>query len=519
LHRNRDISTLEGRDRGGPARPITLADAMIAESMREVAAAVGAGRRTARELCDAAIVAIEAANPRLNAFLEITAEHARGQADAVDRAVAEGRPAGRLAGVPIAVKDNICTRFGRTTCASRMLAGYRSPFDATVIERLEAAGALVVGKTNLDEFAMGSSTENSAVGPTRNPWNHGRVAGGSSGGSAAAVAARLVAGALGSDTGGSVRQPAALCGVVGLKPTYGRVSRYGLVAFGSSLDQIGPLATSVADAALLLEVIAGQDPHDSTSAAEPAQGLVAAVDDAAVSARAAQLRIGVPREYFGEGLDIQVRDAVEAAIDVLRRQGARVVPVSLPHAAYCIAAYYLIATAEASSNLARFDGVHYGLRSARPQDIVDLYAASRSEGFGPEVKRRIMLGTFALSAGYHDAFYTRALRVRRLIRRDFDLALREADVLIGPVTPTPAFKLGEKTADPLQMYLADIYTISANLAGVPAISVPCGFSTEGLPIGLQLQGPVFGEATVLQAARLYERATQWHERTPPAAGG
>lgn len=496
-------------------RRANLADAMIAESMREVAAAVGAGRRPAREYCEAAIEAIEAANPRLHAFLEVTADHARSRADAIDRDIAAGRPAGPLAGVPLAVKDNLCTRFGRTTCASRMLAEYRSPFDATAIERLEAAGAVIVGKTNLDEFAMGSSTENSAVGPTRNPWDHGRVSGGSSGGSAAAVAARVVPGALGSDTGGSVRQPAALCGVVGLKPTYGRVSRYGLVAFGSSLDQIGPLATNVADAALLLETIAGRDPRDSTSASEPAHGLVAALDEAVVTARAGQLRIGVPREYFGDGLDPEVRDAVEAALEVFRGQGAQVVPVTLPHAPYCVAAYYLIATAEASSNLARFDGVHYGRRTGRPKDLIDLYASSRSEGLGAEVKRRIMLGTFALSAGYYDAYYTRALRVRRLIRRDFDLALRAADVLVGPVTPTPAFKLGEKTDDPLQMYLADIYTIAANLAGIPAISIPCGFSGDGLPIGLQIQGPVFGEATLLQAARLYERATHWHARTPP----
>jgi aspartyl-tRNA(Asn)/glutamyl-tRNA(Gln) amidotransferase subunit A len=480
-----------------------------------VAADVADGRRSASETCQAALDCIAQSNERLLAFLETTADHALAQARRIDADVAAGRPVGALAGVPIAIKDNICARFARTTCGSRMLRDYRSPYDATVVERIEAAGGVIVGKTNQDEFAMGSSTENSAFCATRNPWDLQRVPGGSSGGSAAAVAAGMVPLALGSDTGGSVRQPAAFCGIVGVKPTYGRVSRYGLVAYGSSLDQIGVLARSVPEAAALLRVIAGKDQRDSTSVDEIVPDYLAALTDESLSAVVRELRIGVPREYLAAGLDAEVRSAVEAAIEVYRRLGAQVVEVSLPNLRHCVAVYYVVAMAEASSNLARFDGVHYGHRAARVEDIVQMYSASRSEGFGPEVKRRIMLGTFALSSGYYDAYYDKALRARRLIREDFERALAQADVIVGPTTPTPAFRLGEKTSDPLQMYLGDVYTVPANLAGLPGLSIPCGFSSGGLPIGLQILGPLFGEPTLLAAARLYERATEWHTRRPP----
>jgi len=487
------------------------------ETAIDLAAQVASGRRRALDVCREALAWAERLDPQLGAFLELTPAHAEQQAARVDGDVAAGRPVGPLAGVPIAIKDVICTTFGRTTCGSKILAGYHSPFDATAVCRIEAAGGVIIGKTNLDEFAMGSSTENSSFRVTRNPWDSERVPGGSSGGSAAAVAAGIVPLALGSDTGGSIRQPAALCGIVGLKPTYGRVSRWGLVAYGSSLDQIGPLAANVADAALLLGVIAGKDPHDSTSVDQPVDDYVAGLEDVRLSDYAHELRIGAPQEYFGQGLDPQVRAAVEAALRVYESLGARRVAVSLPHSPYCVAAYYLVATAECSSNLARFDGVHYGRRTTRPRDIYDLYASSRAEGFGPEVKRRIMLGTFALSAGYYDAYYDKALRVRRLIQRDFDRAFEQVDVIACPTSPTPAFRLGEKTQDPLQMYLADVYTIAANLAGIPGISIPCGFSPGGLPIGLQLLGPLFGEKRLLQAARLYEHATDWHTRAPPLA--
>lgn len=469
-----------------------------------VAAAVSGEAQRAAEVCERSIAAIESSDAKIGAFLEITAAHARSRAGEVDSRKPADRSGYRLCGVPIAVKDNIATRFGHTTCGSKLLSQYRSPFDATVIRRIEAAGGVIVGKTNCDEFAMGSSTENSGFRATCNPHDPLRVAGGSSGGSAAAVAAGMVPLALGSDTGGSVRQPAAFCGVVGLKPTYGRVSRYGLVAYGSSLDQIGPIAGNVTDAALLLSVIAGHDPLDSTSASDPSADYVAEVADAKVADRSKSLRIGVPREYFGAGLDPEVRAAVEGAVDVFRRAGASIVDVSLPHTQFAIAAYYLIATAECSSNLARFDGVHFGQRSDARGDISALYSASRAMGFGAEVKRRIMLGTFALAAGYYEAYYEKALRARRLIHQDFQRVFQSVDVLVSPTTPTPAFRLGEKTGNPLTMYLADIYTISANLAGVPAISVPCGATTSGLPIGLQLMGRHFDEVTLLQAARLHE---------------
>ncbi|MFO0838613.1 MAG: Asp-tRNA(Asn)/Glu-tRNA(Gln) amidotransferase subunit GatA [Phycisphaerae bacterium] len=475
-----------------------------------ISAEVRAGRRRAEDVCAASLERIAARDDRIGAFLQVFRTAAMERARRVDaRIQARGLAPGDLplAGVPVAVKDNICTREGKTTCASRILADYRSPFDATVVARIEAAGGVILGKTNLDEFAMGSSTENSAVRPTRNPRNPEYVAGGSSGGSAAAVAAGMTPLALGSDTGGSVRLPAALCGVVGLKPTFGRVSRYGLVAFGSSLDQIGPLTTNVADAALLLGAIAGHDPHDSTSTGRPLDAYLAQLDDRALADRAGNIRIGLPREYFGEGLDSEVRAAVERAMGVYRKLGATTVDVSLPHTRFCIAAYYVIATAEASSNLARFDGVRYGRRAASPRDMFELYSRSRSDGLGAEVKRRIMLGTFALSSGYYDAYYARALKVRRLIQRDFEQAFAVCDVIACPTSPTPAFRIGEKAQDPLQMYLADVYTTAANLSGVPAVSLPCGVSRGGLPIGLQLMGPLFGESPVLQAARLYERET------------
>lgn len=461
---------------------------------------------------------IHRVEPQLRAFRELHEARAVERARRIDADRAQGRRLGALAGVTVALKDNICTAHGRTTCGSRMLAEYRSPYDATVVRRIEAEDAIVVGKTNCDEFAMGSSTENSAFGPTHNPWDTTRVPGGTSGGSAAAVAARQTHAALGSDTGGSIRQPAAFCGVVGLKPSYGRVSRFGLVAHGSSLDQIGPLATCVEDAALLTSVIAGPDASDATSSSYRVGNLLDALSDSALDARRAALRIAVPREYFGPGLTPEVRSCVEAALAVFERLGARRIDVSLPLTPYCIPTYYVIATAEASSNLARFDGVHYGRRSADGGRLDDLVAHSRRDGLGDEVKRRIMLGTFALSAGYQDAYYERALRVRRLIRDEFARVFEQADVIACPTTPSAAFRLGEKVDDPLQMYLADVYTTAANLACIPGISIPCGFSPAGLPIGLQLMGPAFGEEVLLQAARLYERETRWNLQAPPIAG-
>lgn len=418
-------------------------------------------------------------------------------------------PASPLFGAPVAVKDNICTADGLTTCGSKILANFKSPYDAHVVERLRDAGAVIVAKTNLDEFAMGSSTENSAFFSTRNPWDPERVPGGSSGGSIVAVAARLVPYALGSETGGSIRQPASFCGVTGLKPTYGRVSRFGLVAFASSLDQIGPVAVDARSVARLLRVIAGRDPRDSTSVDEPVPDYEAMLDEPT-----GKLRIGYAREYFGEGLHPETRRVVEAAMEMYRKLGAEVFEISLPHSAYTIACYYLICTAEASSNLARFDGVRYGHRTAEPADYIDMYSATRDEGFGSEVKRRIMLGTYALSSGYYDAYYLKALKVRTLIKNDFLEAFKKCDVILSPTTPTPAFKLGEKSDNPLEMYLADIYNCAANLAGIPAISIPCGFTDAGLPVGLQLMAPHFAEARLLQAAHAYQQATDFHVRRP-----
>jgi aspartyl-tRNA(Asn)/glutamyl-tRNA(Gln) amidotransferase subunit A len=467
---------------------------------RRIVADVRSGARSAREVLDEHLEAITRREPEIHAFNAVLADEARAAADAVDAAVARGDDPGPLAGVPLALKDNMCTRGLPTTCSSRILEGWRPPYDATVVDRVRAAGGVVIGKTNLDEFAMGSSTENSAFGPTRNPHDLTRVPGGSSGGSAAAVAAGFAPLALGSDTGGSIRQPAALCGVVGVKPTYGAVSRYGLIAFASSLDQIGPFAATVEDAALLLEVIAGHDALDSTSIARPAPELVAGLEEGVSG-----LRVGIVDEMTEiDGIEPQVRDAVRAAAAGLEAAGAKVDTVSVPSATYGIAAYYLIAPAEASSNLARYDGVRYGLR-VDAEDVAHMNAATREAGFGREVKRRIMLGTYALSAGYYDAYYGQAQRVRTLILRDFERVYDQFDVLIAATSPTVAFELGAKTADPLAMYLCDVCTVPVNLTGHPAMSVPFGTGDAGLPIGVQVLAPALGEPTMFRAARAIEQ--------------
>ncbi|MBI1309967.1 Asp-tRNA(Asn)/Glu-tRNA(Gln) amidotransferase subunit GatA [bacterium] len=471
--------------------------------------AMDSGEMTAADIVRAHLDAIASLDESVGTFLSVDAEAALTQAAEVDRKRAAGEPLGPLAGLPVAVKDNICTRGRATTCASRMLENFVPPYDAHIVERLNSADAVIIGKTNLDEFAMGSSTENSALKVTRNPWNVDCTPGGSSGGSAAAVAAALAPLAIGSDTGGSIRQPASFCGVVGMKPTYGRVSRYGLVAFASSLDQIGPFANDVAGAALLLERLAGHDARDSTSVDCPVPAYSQSVDQPLEG-----LRVGVVQEYLGEGTDDDVRSAIETAIAVYRSQGAEIVDISLPHTKYAVATYYLIACSEASSNLARYDGIHYGHRAEQFESLVDLYAASREEGFGDEVKRRIMLGVYALSEGYSDQYYVKALKVRRLIRNDFDAAFQNVDVIVGPTFPTPAFRIGELVDDPLQMYLSDICTIGANLAGIPGISIPCGISASGLPIGLQLLAGPFEEEKLLRAARMFERETDWHTRRP-----
>ncbi len=477
---------------------------------------------SAEEVARLYIERAERLNPRLNVFLHFDAQRAIEQARTVDEKRRNGHPLGALAGVPVALKDVLCTRGEPTTCGSRMLKDFRPPYDATVVTKLRQADAVILGKTNMDEFAMGSSTENSAYGPTRNPWDTERIPGGSSGGSAAAVAADLAPLSLGSDTGGSIRQPAALCGILGLKPTYGRVSRYGLIAFASSLDQIGPFTHDVADAALLMRVISGKDPMDATSVDHPVPDYLGTLDTPPSS-----LRIGVVKEFAGEGLDPEVASAIDEALKVYKAAGATVKDVSLPHSRYGVAAYYLVAPAECSSNLARYDGTIFGHRAAdfsptTPEEaelppLIRMMMASRAEGFGAEVKRRIMLGTFALSAGYADQYYTQALKVRRLIRNDFDKAFQEVDVLIGPTTPTAAFKLGEKTSDPLAMYLSDIYTITTNLAGIPGLSIPCGLTKSGLPIGLQLLAPAFAEESLFRVARLFEKATDWHAKRPGIA--
>ncbi len=481
---------------------------LTAHELRELLAG---GQASAVEIARACLERVEAVEPEVRAFVTLTPERLLAAAQAADAARSSGRSLHPLAGIPMALKDNLVTRGVATTCSSRMLARFVPPYDATVVARLGECGCGLVGKTNMDEFAMGSSTENSAFFPTRNPWDTQRVPGGSSGGSAAAVAAGEAVFALGSDTGGSIRQPAAFCGIVGLKPTYGRVSRYGLVAFASSLDQIGPLTRDVTDCALVLNAIAGHDPRDATSAPEPVPDFTEfLVPDVR------GLRVGVPREYFGPGISPPVKEAVTAALDLLGELGAEVGECSLPHTEYALAAYYLIAPAEASSNLARYDGVRYGHRAAARGDFVTMYKKTRQEGFGPEVRRRIMLGTYALSAGYYDAYYLKALKVRTLVRRDFERAFERFDVLVTPTAPTVAFRLGEKVDDPLAMYMSDVCTIPVNLAGLPALSLPCGFH-EGLPVGMQLIGRPFDEGTLLRAAFAFEQHTDFHRRRPPLA--
>jgi len=492
-------------------------------TLAETRDAVVSGARSAVEICREALGRIEAANPSLHAFHTVTGERALVRAAEIDsnRNAFRGAP---LAGVPVGLKDNICTNGVRTTASSRILEYFVPPYDATVVTRLHAAGAIIVGKTNCDEFAMGSSTENSAFGPSRNPWALDRIPGGSSGGSAVAVAAGITPLSLGSETGGSIRQPAAMCGVFGLKPTYGRVSRYGLLAFGSSLDQIGPLTRTARDAAIALGVVAGADQADSTASHE-------AVADyaAALTGDVRGLRVGVPSRLLETGVDADILRAVNTAIEALRARGATIVDIELPHAKYAIPVYYLVATAEASSNLARYDGVRYGLRD-RQNELDAMYSGTREKGFGAEVKRRIMLGTYVLSAGYYDAYYLKAQQVRTLILRDYAQAFERVDVVAMPTSPIPPFRIGERVSDPLQMYLADVFTVSANLAGLPAVSVPCGFTKPvapkpgvaaagegGLPIGLQLIGRAFDEATILRTADAYERDTEWWKQAPPIA--
>lgn len=505
---------------------------LIHSTATELLAGLTASRLTSLDVTTAYLDQIAAHDGRVGAFLRCDREAALAQAAAIDEKRRRGQPLGRLAGLPVAVKDLLCTAGERTTCASRMLENFRPPYDATVVARLKAADAVLIGRTNLDEFAMGGSTENSAFQKTRNPWNLDCTPGGSSGGAAACVAASMAPLSIGTDTGGSIRQPAAMCGVTGLKPTYGRVSRYGLVAFASSLDQIGPLATTAEDAALLLEVIAGHDPLDSTSVDRPVPAYTQLIGEPL-----AGLTLGLVREHFGAGLEPEVEQAVREAVRVYESLGARVREVSLPHSKYGVAAYYIVAPSEASSNLARYDGVHYGHRTDEAQmhadlaaqrekfaaagladaldsPLVEMYRRSRAEGFGPEVKRRIMLGTYALSAGYYDAYYLKALKVRRLIRQDYDAAFREVDLIVGPVTTAPAFKIGEKANDPLAMYLVDLYTVSANLAGIGGIALPCGSSGSGLPIGMQLQAPPFEEERLLRGAHMFQQATDWHRRRP-----
>ena len=478
-------------------------------SATEIARRVGDREVSAEEVARAHLDRIAATDGRIDAFLHVDPERAIEKARRVDADIAAGGAPPPLAGVPVAVKDLFDIEGLPTTCGSRILDGYRPPFTATAVARLEAAGAVVLGKTNMDEFAMGSSTENSAFKLTRNPWARDRVPGGSSGGSAAAVASGMAPVALGSDTGGSIRQPAALCGVVGLKPTYGRVSRYGLVAFASSLDQVGPFARSVEDVARMAEVLCGWDPLDATSARMDVPRFASGLGGGARG-----LRVGVPWKFLAAGVDEGITAAFRSAIDALRSAGAEMVDVDLPHVSHAIATYYIVATAEASSNLARYDGVRYGLRAGHARDLRRMYGETRDRGFGPEVKRRIILGTFVLSSGYYDAYYLRAQKVRTLVRRDFEQAFGTSDVIATPTSPVPAFRFGEKTADPLKMYLADIFTVPANLAGIPGLSLPCGFA-DGLPAGLQLLGRPFDEATLLRAGHAYQSLTTYHLARPP----
>lgn len=488
-----------------------MTDELLNLSCSELRDKIASGKVKSIDAVEAVFSVIEKCEPLVGAYISTFKEKALEQAKAVDEKIAAGKKVGMLAGVPVAIKDNMCTMFGATTCASKILENFHAPYNAAVVEKLLAADAVIIGKTNLDEFAMGSSTENSGLKRTVNPWDTQRVPGGSSGGSAAAAAARMCFAALGSDTGGSIRQPASLCGVVGLKPTYGRVSRYGLVAYGSSLDQIGPLARTVSDTALMLNVIAGHDSRDSTSVDEAMAPLADYYGE--VDKPIEKLKIGVVSK-LNSGADEAVQKAVADALAVYKKLGAEVIEIEMPYFDYAIAAYYMVATAEASSNLARFDGVHYGHRTAEPRDYVEVYSKSRQEAFGKEVQRRIMLGTYALSSGYYDAYYVKALKVRNLIRGDFVKAYEKCDCIMMPVSPTTAFKIGEKADDPLKMYLSDIYTIAANLAGVPAISIPCGFDEKKLPIGLQILSPAFSEDKLLRIARMYERETSWHKEKP-----
>jgi aspartyl-tRNA(Asn)/glutamyl-tRNA(Gln) amidotransferase subunit A len=478
---------------------------------RQLRDSIAKGEIKSCEAVEAVFAQVEKYDAKIGAFLSTFKKDALKKAKEVDEKIGKGKPVGPLAGVPIAVKDNMCTTFGTTTCASKILENFRSPYNATVIEKLLAADTVIIGKTNLDEFAMGSSTENSGLKKTVNPWDPSRVPGGSSGGSAAAVAAQMCFAALGSDTGGSIRQPASFCGIAGLKPTYGRVSRYGLVAYGSSLDQIGPLARNTADCALLLNVIAGHDEKDSTSVDEKTAPLCDWLEK--TEQPVAGLKIAVVPQLF-KGADSEVVNAVKTAVEVYKKLGTEIIEINMPHFEYAIAAYYLIATAEASSNLARYDGVHYGYRTAKPADYIEVYTKSRNEALGAEVKRRIMLGTYALSSGYYNAYYLKALKVRNLIRSDFTAVFEKADCIIMPTSPTTAFNIGEKTNDPLQMYLSDVYTIAVNLAGVPAVSIPCGFDRNNLPIGMQIIAPAFAEEKLLQIACMFENETDFHTKSP-----
>jgi len=478
-------------------------------SAAEIAAKVRSQEMKAEAITTAYLDRIRTLDPKIKAFNEVFIDRALKQAKDVDAKISKGENAGALAGVPIAVKDNMLIRGERCTCSSKILERFVATYDATIIRKLRAAGAVFLGRTNLDEFAMGSSTENSAFHTTRNPWDTERIPGGSSGGSAAAVAARMAPLALGSDTGGSIRQPAALCGILGLKPTYGRVSRFGLIAFASSLDQIGPFATTAQDAALLLQAIAGHDDRDSTSVDQPVPDYAAQLGHSLKG-----LRVGLPKEYFISGMDPEVDKAVRDAIKVLESFGATTKPISLPNTDHCLSVYYILAPSEASSNLSRFDGVRYGRRAKDVKNLLELYEKSRGEGFGPEVKRRIMIGTYALSSGYYDAYYAKAQKVRTLVKQDFDQAFQEVDVIATPTSPSPAFKIGEKSSDPLQMYLSDIFTISCNLAGLPGLSLPCGFTKSKLPIGLQLLGRPFEEGTLLSAAHHYEQTQSWNKEAP-----
>jgi len=481
---------------------------LFSKTIHEVSADLKAKKVSSVELTKSVMDHLERVEPKVQSFITVTREGALKQAAEADKRLASGKDITVLTGVPLGIKDLLCTKGVRTTCGSRMLENFVPPYNATVVEKLNAAGSIMVGKTNMDEYAMGSSTETSFYKKTKNPWNLNCVPGGSSGGSAACVSADQAFASLGSDTGGSIRQPAALCGIVGLKPTYGRVSRYGLIAFASSLDQIGPFAKDVEDCAIMMGAIAGHDPKDSTSADLSVPDYITEMKKSVKG-----LKIGIPKEFFPDGLNKEVSDAVKKAIEDLKKQGAEIHEVSLPASPYGLAAYYVLAPSEASSNLARYDGVRYGLR-VPGENIVEMYSKTRAAGFGPEVKRRIMLGTYALSSGYYDAYYLKALKVRRLIKQDYDKAFEKVDVIATPTAPNPAFRFGEKTGDPLSMYLEDVFTVSINITGLPGLSVPCGISKSGLPIGLQLIGKAFDEATLLRTAYAYEQSTDWHKQKP-----